>query len=360
MAAKMSKADFQKFAKAAAKKLDPAAKRSAHADIDYGFRPLPAGIRNGVAKLTEIGFDNYKEGKRKGEMFFFARALVLQPTKHEGEDLTSRKTSQMIHVGSPETATEDANNRIANLLKILSGNKEFTGNVTGFEDYYDLCEILLKKAPTFEFSTSVRKAQVDPGTGKPMTNPETGKVYEDGVWENWHRKCEYVPEVPSGAIKDSTSTQEEKSGPTTDPSNNGTGHDDSQVEYSDQEDLDQLLLRATEGDVIAQKTLTGMAIQAGMSEADTEEATSWTILYDFIKSPDNAGGEDEKKPTPPKKGIVVGYSPIDPKTGKKLPKRDCTVASVSEKKRTVTVTSNRDKSKSWENISWDDLEEPTA
>lgn len=43
------------------------------------FSDLPPGIKNGVAKLVEAKFDQYKTGKLQGEYYFFAAAVVLSP-----------------------------------------------------------------------------------------------------------------------------------------------------------------------------------------------------------------------------------------------------------------------------------------
>lgn len=79
-----------------------AAANAEHRDkpIDIGIQRLPAGIRNGVAKLVTMITKEYPDDKNgpntKGCVFFRAAAVVVSPTEHDGCKVLGLQTSTII------------------------------------------------------------------------------------------------------------------------------------------------------------------------------------------------------------------------------------------------------------------------
>lgn len=75
-----------------------AAANAEHKDkpIDTGNRRLPAGIKNGVARLSTMYTKDYEDGDHKGQTFFRASAIVVSPTEHNAEKVAGLVTSVMI------------------------------------------------------------------------------------------------------------------------------------------------------------------------------------------------------------------------------------------------------------------------
>lgn len=71
---------------------------AAHVDkpIDAGNRRLPAGIRDGIARLSTMYTKDYEDGEWKGQTFFRASAVVVAPAEHRGERVTGLITSVVI------------------------------------------------------------------------------------------------------------------------------------------------------------------------------------------------------------------------------------------------------------------------
>lgn len=62
--------------------------------VDTGNRRLPAGIRDGVAKLNALYWKEYEDDKSglKGQLFFRASAIVVSPVEYNGEKVAGMVT----------------------------------------------------------------------------------------------------------------------------------------------------------------------------------------------------------------------------------------------------------------------------
>lgn len=75
-----------------------AAANAEHKDkpVDTGNRRLPAGIRDGRAKLSTMYTKEYEDGAMKGQTFFRASAIVESPEEHDGQKVRGLVTSIMV------------------------------------------------------------------------------------------------------------------------------------------------------------------------------------------------------------------------------------------------------------------------
>ena len=108
--------------------INPLAKKHASDEVDYGFRNLPGGIRNGIARLSEGYFSIYKEGNNKGQPFLRLVGITVEPEFHEGEFVKGTPTSVMIPIcptgtGDSAKTLEDQVAAVQNELKKRQGTK---------------------------------------------------------------------------------------------------------------------------------------------------------------------------------------------------------------------------------------------
>ena len=353
-------------------RLDAAVKAHANDETDYGFQRLPGGISNGVAKLTECGFFEYKQGSNMkkvdgssavGEYFFRAAGTVVQPVKVRTPDgevvVEGMQTSVMVPVldtkKSDGTVTPVAEH-IATVMNELRKLGADTKSMKTAASLPAVCQTLKKQAPYFHFSTSVGKE--DPS----RINPATGKPWPARVWENWNgvRGLDgYVPPEDS-AVDDETIVTPGVNGHA--PSDAGGG------EYTDQGDIDSLLELARDSDDgDAQQKLVDLAIAAGYTEDEARGTDTWEELVEMINTPKEGGGSEGGEEWEPPVGDVFPVRLEEWDAGKKKMIKakkavNCEVLTVDNVGKTVTLKNlvtgkvHAGKDKKPARVSWDDLE----
>jgi hypothetical protein len=352
-------------------KLDQAVTSHGGDKTDYGMITLPAGIQNGVAKLTVCKFDVYKSGPNVGEYYFMARGVVVKPktVKVNGEDMHVEGLQTMImepvcdtKFSNGDVVTQEQHvEKILNEMRKLGGNDYTDG--AGAEDLEELAAGLQEAGPYFRFSTTPRMNK--------QTNQQTG------VWENWHGTKgleEFVPEDGGDEVEDETEEEvkeapkpKAKAGGDKAPPKTQTKTKAKQPEPEEPEetfddgavDLDELAKAATNDDEEAIEKLISLAVEAGYTEEEAEDADKWSDVVKMIRSPkdgDEAGDDEEK--AEPSEGDTVEYeveykNPKTKKTAKKV--IECEVVKVNKKKQTVTLKSLDGEETEYENVGFDEL-----
>lgn len=284
---------------------------------EAGRQGVPAGVTNGIARITKCGFGQYKTGANQGEFFFRAEGVVVEPgtiIDRTGREVSvaGMVTSVMEAVCDTKTQAgvvttlEEHVERIENHMKLLGAEPgSFDGSPNSLES---VAAAIQEAQPYFRFSTSVRKALRE---GEP-----------DGVWENWYgvRGLEdYEAPNASGFLADNTATDEPIPAPKSPskPASTGPGNkpptkkpapapepEPEFNEFNDAEDgegqetsLDDIIAAASNGDDAAIEKLGNLA-----------------------------------------PGAVVGYRPIDPKTKKPVKKAiQAEIITADDEKETATL-----------------------
>jgi hypothetical protein len=282
---------------------------------------LPPGINNGVAQLKTCGFyeygpdtekkmwDGQKEVSAKGQLYFQAQGVVVEPKVFRTPDGTVHNTEggqTLVH--EPLFDTKGKNKvqtfemhleRVRSALAALLG-VDAVINADILEEGPGLCETAEEELPMFSFSTTLGSQKPQPGTD-PM------------VFHNWHEPVEGVP-LPSdedhqvdetgGGESESEVEEvvEEKPKPTK-PKGNGKSpaqkareaSEEEEPAFSDQDDLDTLVERAENDDVKAQKKLNELAKAAGATKKQIEDTNTWEEVRDLITG-ESKTDDDESEP----------------------------------------------------------------
>jgi outer membrane biosynthesis protein TonB len=127
------------------------------------------------------------------------------------------------------------------------------------------------------------------------------------------------------------------------------------------EDLNELAQLAVD-DTAAQDRLREIAIEAGLSDKDVDDAPNWEALIGLIEATINNQGNttettEEQEVFVPEVGSVWGYKPNDPKTSRPVAKAmDCKIIAVDEKNGTCTLENLEDSRKKYQKVPFDKLE----
>ena len=293
------------------------------------FGDPPAGIDNGVARLVECKFDEYKEGDNKGQPYFYAAGVIVSPKEHGGVPCDGLRVSIMCPLHDTPNRTsrktfEDHLGWVYNELRKL-------GVDTTQLDPADLestAEALKQSAPFFRFRTW--KGKATPQFPDPRTNTDfCGAIpdYEpadadDGVDDGTTAPAPASPRAaapPAAAAKPATAAKPAPAASNGKPSTKPRPAPTKQPEpepagdYSDDGDLDSLAERAAD-DPAAQAQLKELAMAQGHAEEDVDAADSWADVVEMIKAgaPVEGGGAAEE--FMPEVDGVYYYHPTDPKT----------------------------------------------
>lgn len=295
---------------------------------------LPAGIEDGIAQLTMCKFDIYKKGDNKGEYYFMAMGVVMEPVEHEGLRIQGRQT----RIG-PEAIcdTPQSNARptlddhvdwVLNEMRKLGVDTKDMGE----DDLEVVAQGLEEAKPFFRFRT---------WKGKPTEQYPNPRVNE--VWEG---VTDYTPPDEDTGVVDHT---EEAATDTEEPDDKG---DDS---GSDKElSLEELGRLAEDSqDEEAQADLQEKAAALGI---DADEIETWTEVATLIAEKEDGGdndkeGSEEGEEFVPEKGEVYLYKP---KGARKL--SECTVTATFEKSQTCNLR-RLDDDKTFRAVAWDELVE---
>lgn len=348
-----------------------------------GGSDLPAGIESGIAQVVDCKFSQYKEGDLKGEYFFYARAIVKEPTEVRGipvRGLSTQIGPEPIcdtpkSTGKRKTI-EDHYAWALNELRKLGVN---TAEI-GFDDV-EACAAAVKEAKPHTRFRTWKGARHDieqkngqwvvyatDEAGKKGDKPvETFKTEaaakakypyagrDSRVQHDWRGACEYGGETAS-EVEDNTGGE---------AAVEETFPDEVVTEETTQAtslDFDTLIEAANGGDEDAQKQLQAAALEAGASQEDVDNAPDWSAVANLAQ----AQATEEEQPaeeTPFKPAVreVYFFKPTvkDAKSGKLVKAKksvECEVKAVDEKGETVNLLNLDDKKTQYKGVKWADLE----
>lgn len=255
---------------------------AAHKDdpTEYGKGGnLPEGIEGGIAQISEIKFDEYKEGDMKGKLFFYAAGIVKSPVEINGIRTLGLRTSIMEPLcDTPSRARKTVKEHMGwvmnELRKLGLVTTDLPEDGSGLEP---AVEALKQSAPHFHFRTWKSK----PTTAYP--NP--------GVNHSWEGETKY-----------------------TDESTNGDGvQDDTAAEAAtesapwDKDDLDEQVKAADSGDADAATALTKRATALGIN---AKKIDTWTEVADAIREKEGNAATEENQAEAATGGDEVNWAEV--------------------------------------------------
>jgi hypothetical protein len=402
MAAQVSKSTF---AQKMGNRLDAAIKAHAKDDTNFGFTRLPAGIKNGVARLTKAYFAEHPTGhKHAGKFYFRMEATVVAPEtllvdgrEMKIANLTTSQIFPCYETVSGEGQTrkvvtqEEAMAKVMNEMRKLGAT---TASLSSASHLEATAAALQKQGPYFRLSTSVREARID---------PKTGQKGEEGVWENWngiqgvedfaaHAEVKQVSAVTGAATsapsKNGTASPSKPTPPkqkeevkveitdtdvqevTEEVTEETTEEGD--TEHVNDMEIDELIAKANAKDKEAQKKLMSLALAMGVDKEEAESTATWEDLKTLmeqaqqgISQSEEAAATDEvteevveetveeEEEFVPKVTEVYGYFPIDKATKKKGTKKvEVEVVAVEEASKTVDLKAGKTL---YKKVKFDDL-----
>lgn len=309
---------------------------AANAPTREDVGPLPVDIKNGIAKLLDVYFEN---DEKFGEGFR-AEAEIEYPDIHAGQYIKGKKTKQWITFNAENL--EDRSLRIAEILKNLGGSILGDGKTANYIKIAEFLSTVTKRTPIyFKFGTAPKDTGVWP-------------------WENWYAAIPgYVPSNGTTSSTDQKKTDHSSNG----QSMNGNGRGSMQspmqiidpepwsnrlsppsmanIEYSDNEDLTSVIARAEAKNGAAQVKLSEWAKALGYTDDDLDESASWGQVGEWVRSGNLKGLDSDKKLEKlldviekQKRTITVGqvytYQPPNKKEGgPRLKGRECRVKAVT-------------------------------
>ena len=317
---------------------------------ETGGGQLPDGIENGIARLSGLKLDTYKDGENKGKPYFSAVGVVLAPADHNGIPIKGLQT----RIG-PESMFDTPNafgkrktfadhyEWMLGHIKLLTGVHDMSD--TSPADLEGIFEGLVEEAPTFRFRTWKGKKQT--------TGAYAGR--EPKVNHDWQGRVEWHDDgdgATDGVQDDSGSTND---APADEPPADDAGEGD---------DLAALVAAADGGDEEAGNKLTAIAAELGVADEDVANAKDWSEVKEMIElARENADAAAESQPEPDpepwkaSKGEVAVLTVIDAKTKKKT-KVDVKITAVYAKTKTADVE-RLDTKKAVKGVKLSDLSEPS-
>lgn len=329
--------------------------------IDTGFQRLPAGIKNGIAKLQVMTFGQYKDDKfgagMKGKDFFRAAAVVISPEAHGGVRTVGLQTSIIIpFCDVPEKGQRKASSfqenygEFQNLIRSLgiapcpeTKKSDPTGAKT-LSYYVGAMTTLVdpKRKPVYvSFSTR----GWTPPASQQQPHPE------EMVFETWHGLADFSAQHnPAGAVTDNGQAFEEPPQGVVDPRSQSSRATPVQASQLSVEELVEIATNDIDGDDgrAAIEQLTNLASSQGWTDEDIAEASNWEEVGRMAITPkerteDNPEEGEESAVTV---GSLWNFHKRDHKgnklknnKGEELPSMEVEVVTVDEDKRTCTVKS---------------------
>ena len=291
-----------------------------------GGGELPAGIEGGIAQLVDCKFGVYEKGDNKGQYYFYASGVVLEPKTHGGVRVEGMRTKL-----GPEplcdTPQKKSRPTLADHFKWVLNEMRKLGVDTkgvGYEDVETVAAALKESGPYFRFRTW----KGDPTPEYP--NPRTNEI--------WNGVVDYDPEASGSG--DEVVEHAGDEGATADE-----GQDE--APFDDAVDLAALGAAADAEDADAQAQLTVLALEAGF---DFSTIATWAEVAAMLLSGETPGaaGSDaaEEDKGPPSVGEVYYY-----KLNGKKTRAECEVVAVMEKTSKVNLK-NLDDQSIIRNVAW--------
>lgn len=371
-----------------------AAANAEHADkpVDTGNRRPPAGIKNGVAKLSSMYLKEYEDDKSglKGKVFFRASAVIVSPEEFDGQKCAGLVTSVVIPMCDVPA-------------KGMRKAKSFSDNYFEFQNIFKLlgvapCPETPQTDPTGQrteaYFVAAMNMLTDPNRVKtnpvyvsfstrgwtPGPTPAQPKP-DEMVLEYWHGLATWNGKVdPAGAVQHTQSLQPDAGTPapppapvpTAVPSHNGPPTSaadglptdvESQDDQGDQDPADVVTALvevamndpegATEDGASASAQLEEMAWSMGWSKDQTANAADWAAVGDMaLNAPGNSASADPESPSTGQDPTVGSRWKFTKRTkdgeklkngkGEEFPPQDVEVVSVDTTNGTCTVKSAKD------------------
>lgn len=344
--------------------------RNAHesvkdAPVKVNAGDLPPGINSGIAQLTRAYFGTYETGDMKGEPYFMATGICVEPKVHNGiptEGCRVQFGPEPI-CDTPNRASaprlEDHVAKIENLFKALGADMSQVDADDAFEA---TAQALQDAKPFFRFRTWQGKptqqypdprVNVDWGMAVDFTPSDDPTAVQDDSGE-----ADSSPPPPPPPPKPSAPAGSAKPGPKKPAAPPPEPEPEPVEDLSESSDLDALLAAANDGEhpqsVQATERLTQLAVEAGHDADSVSAAESWDAVVEMINNPPTA---DSPEPEPEgwKKDDLCEYKPVDPKTKKPGKAILCEILKVDEKKGTVDLRSTINKKQLWSGIPFDKI-----
>lgn len=335
------------LAKKLGNKLTQAHAQVKDAPVEMGNARLPDGIENGVAKLVDIRFGEYKDGDHKGQPFFIAAGIMIKPEHHDGQKIEGMRT-QIGPIPLCDTPKAQGKRKtfldhytvFLNELKKLGVDTSQTeaGTPEQVESFLNKAlDILRTSQPTF----GVRTWKGKPSVAFP--NPR--------VNEEWLGLREVDEEVdPAGGV------QADDAPPPDAPGTAVAAPGDGDLDLAALADIaDADPTGETDDGKAACIAIQEAAEKAGHSLDAIRACGSWAEVAALATTAPDTTTAPEKKPDPVK-GDQVGY-----KVDKAKPPVQCEVTSVDAKTQTVTLKNLTTKAavvggdKKLLKVKWDEL-----
>lgn len=363
---------------------------------------LPGGV-SGVAELRMCKFDEFKEGKNKGSLYFMARGIVQEPEAYKGM-ATQIGPHALIDTpsGGKMKTQEDHLNWAMDQMAALGADKE----TMSLDILEEIAAALEKAKPMFRFRTwqgakqdiakdkdgkyylfnlnedgtpDTRVAGKGPYSSEQLAraaNPYAGREpMVNHLWNGTRGLENYHSPEPSSAVQDNTPAEPEappKKAPSKPAPEPEAEPEESQAGEAAETSLDDLLELANGQDEEASATLKERAVAAGMTEEEVEGAESWGDVVAEIRKREGGEPEEEtteEEPEPeaeaePIKGALYFYKVLDPKTKKPLtdPKTkkerkavQVEIQAVDKKTKTASLLNDDDRKTLYKGVPWDQL-----
>ncbi len=308
---------------------DEVVQEHAKDQTEYGqnFSELPGGM-DGVAQICEAKFDVFKSGNNEGEFYWYCAGSIVEvaDTEKHGRYIGDRTslTIPVCDTTNRSGITTPQSDHVKNIMNEMRKLDIPTDEVATAADLEDLCEVLLEAEPYFRFSTTRSEPT------KEFPNPRT--------WHNWHGRRDldgYAPPDTNGAV------QTEEPSATEEP--------------TEELSLSELAEKADTNDVPSQEELSKLALEAGVTQKDIDEASSWGAVAQMTETGKSSEEETETEDQDegdedwsPSKGDVVFYKP----KGKRKA-ISCEVTAVYNGKETCNLKNLDDGSTIYKSVPWD-------
>lgn len=336
--------------------------------IETGFKRLPPGIRNGIARIQAMKWvtqtkDNGKVPK--GELYFQGTAVVVSPVEFNGEKIEGQQTSIFIPLcdtpaKGDRKATTFADNyfEFQNLMRLLNipACQETTATDptgTKTEAYWiaAMQQLTDPKKPCY-LAFSTRSWTPDPKPGTPKDAPPPEPMF----FEDWNGRAEWDGKPDPKAGITVAASQPDHMDPPPVPGAlavDGLPMNPNEVLPNLADEVNAFVAIAlsdpegvTEDGRNAARWLEETAWQAGWSEEDTNGAENWAAVGEMILADPN---EEKPADIPVTVGSKWNFASRGPRgdwlkdgDGKDLPTREVEVTSVDEATKTCTVKTTKD------------------